>query len=133
MASEQAPSPRCESSTPSLTSSRKVRAGARAKLVRLGLYERFAFGSFGCDHEERARILEIGAVRGAALLGVPREACRVVVIGDTPRDVAAAQAIGAEAVAVATSAFTVDALHAAGATAAFADLRAPGVLEAVLG
>ncbi|HWP67561.1 MAG TPA: HAD family hydrolase [Candidatus Limnocylindria bacterium] len=109
-----------------------VRPGARAKLERLGLYHRFAFGGFGCDHEERARLIAIGAERGAARLGRPRAACRVVVIGDTPRDVAAAHAIGAEAVAVATSTFDVDTLRAAGA-AAFPDLTAPGVLEAVLG
>ena len=110
-----------------------VRAGAQAKLERLDLQHRFAFGGFGCDHEERPRLLRVGAERGAARLGVPFEACRVVVIGDTPRDVAAAHAIGADAVAVATSAFPVDALRAAGATWAFPDLTADGVLEAVLG
>jgi phosphoglycolate phosphatase-like HAD superfamily hydrolase len=110
-----------------------VRAGAQAKLERLGLHHRFAFGGFGCDHEERPRLLGIGAERGAAHLGTAPGACRVVVIGDTPRDVAAAEAIGAEAVAVATSAFGVDALRAAGAAAVFPDLTAPGALEAVLG
>jgi phosphoglycolate phosphatase-like HAD superfamily hydrolase len=110
-----------------------VRAGARAKLERLHLYHRFAFGGFGCDHEERARILGVGATRGAAHLGRPLGACRLVVIGDTPRDVAAAHANGAEAVAVATSAFTIEALRAAGPAAAFPDLAAEGVLEAVLG
>jgi phosphoglycolate phosphatase-like HAD superfamily hydrolase len=109
-----------------------VRAGARAKLERLGLYHRFAFGGFGCDHEERPRLIGIGAARGAAQLGRPLADCRVVVIGDTPRDVEAAHAIGAAAVAVATSTFSTEALHATGA-AAFPDLTAPGVLEAVLG
>jgi phosphoglycolate phosphatase-like HAD superfamily hydrolase len=109
-----------------------VRAGARAKLERFGLHHRFAFGGFGCDHEERPRLIGIGAARGAAHLGHPLAECRVVVIGDTPRDVAAAHAIGAEAVAVATSTFGVDALRDAGA-AAFPNLTAPGVLEAVLG
>jgi phosphoglycolate phosphatase-like HAD superfamily hydrolase len=109
-----------------------VRAGAQAKLERLGLVHRFAFGGFGCDHEERPRLIGIGAARGAARLGRPLDACRVVVIGDTPRDVAAAHAIGATAVAVATSTFGVDALRDAGA-AAFPNLAAPGVLEAILG
>jgi phosphoglycolate phosphatase-like HAD superfamily hydrolase len=110
-----------------------VRAGARAKLERLGLAHHFAFGGFGCDHEDRARLLDVGAGRGAAHLGVPRERCRVVVIGDTPRDVAAGRAIGAETVAVGTSAFAPETLRAAGATAAFPDLTAPGALEAILG
>jgi phosphoglycolate phosphatase-like HAD superfamily hydrolase len=102
------------------------------KLTRLGLYHRFAFGGFGCDHEDRPRLLHAGAARGAAHLGASLGACRLVVIGDTPRDVAAARAIGAESVAVATSAFTVEALRAAGASAVFSDLTHEGVLEAVL-
>jgi phosphoglycolate phosphatase-like HAD superfamily hydrolase len=110
-----------------------LREGARLKLERMGLYHRFAFGGFGCDHEERPRLLRVGMERGAAFAGAPPEACRVVVIGDTPRDVAAARAIGAESLAVATSVFAVDALMASGATWAFPNLAAPGVLEALLG
>lgn len=82
-----------------------VEAGARAKLGRVGLEQRFAFGGFGCDHEERAELLRVGAARGAARLGSTPAACRVVVIGDTPLDVAAAHAIGAECVAVATGSY----------------------------
>lgn len=82
-----------------------VETGARAKLARVGLGERFAFGGFGCDHEERAELLRIGAGRGAARLGVALAACRLVVVGDTPLDVAAAHAIGADCVAVATGSF----------------------------
>ncbi len=82
-----------------------VERGARAKLARVGLEGRFAFGGFGCDHEERAELLRVGAGRGAARLGVAPAACRVVVVGDTPLDVAAAHAIGAECVAVATGSY----------------------------
>src|SRR5262249_45360191 len=45
-----------------------IRPGARLKLDRLGLFDRFAFGGFGCDHEDRPMLLHIGAARGAALL-----------------------------------------------------------------
>jgi phosphoglycolate phosphatase-like HAD superfamily hydrolase len=110
-----------------------VRAGARVKLERVGIYERFAFGGFGCDHEDRGEILRAGATRGAALLGAPLSSCRVVAIGDTPLDVAAARAIDAECVAVATCKHDVETLRAAGATCAFRDLTEPGVLEALLG
>jgi len=109
-----------------------VRAGARAKLARGGLAERFEFGGYGCDHEERDEIIAIAAARGAARLGVPRAQCRVVVIGDTPRDVAAARAIGAECLGVGTGGIPLDELRAAGATWAFDDLTAAGVLEALL-
>src|SRR5262249_52225202 len=79
-----------------------TRDGARAKLAFLGVFDRFRFGGFGCDHEDRATILRIGAERGARALGIPLADCRVVVIGDTPRDVAAALAINADSIAIAT-------------------------------
>lgn len=88
-----------------------VREGARLKLSRGGLHDRFAFGGFGCDAEDRAELLRIGAARGAARLGRALADCRVVVIGDTPRDVDAAHAIGAECVAVATGTFTAEQLR----------------------
>ncbi|MFN8545242.1 MAG: haloacid dehalogenase-like hydrolase [Candidatus Binatia bacterium] len=110
-----------------------VRAGAEIKLTRVGVYERFAFGGFGCDHEDRAELLRIGAARGAALLGVPFGAARVVVIGDTPRDMAAARAIGATAVGVGTCGWTPARLREHGATWAFDDLAEPGALAALLG
>jgi phosphoglycolate phosphatase len=110
-----------------------VRPGARAKLTPLGVYDRFGFGGFGCDHEDRAEILRIGIARGAELLGVPPAVCRVVVIGDTPRDVAAAHAVGAEAVGVGSASYDRDSLAASGATYAFESLADDGVWEAVLG
>jgi phosphoglycolate phosphatase-like HAD superfamily hydrolase len=110
-----------------------VRAGARAKLTRVGLHERFAFGGFGCDHERRDELLRIGATRGAASLGAPLEACRVVVIGDTPKDIAAAKAIGAESIAVATGGHDLAELTGCGPTHVFQDLTAPGALSALLG
>jgi phosphoglycolate phosphatase-like HAD superfamily hydrolase len=107
--------------------------GARIKLARGGLDGRFAFGGFGSDHEVRAEILRAGARRGALHLGEPVERCRVVAIGDTPRDVEAALAIGAECIGVGTGAHSPEELRAAGAFAAFADLTAPGALAALLG
>lgn len=109
-----------------------VRLGAEVKLSRVGLHESFSFGGFGSDAEVRVEVLRIGAERGAEALGVPRSECRVVVIGDTPKDVAAAQGIGAECIGVATGSFSVAALMASGATAAFADLSEAGALAALL-
>ncbi|MBK8996237.1 MAG: haloacid dehalogenase-like hydrolase [Myxococcales bacterium] len=110
-----------------------VREGARIKLSRGKLHQRFAFGGFGCDHEERAELLRAGAERGAARLGRPRSECRVVVIGDTVRDVDAGLAIGAEVVAVGTGGEELDVLRARGATLAVRDLDEPGALDALLG
>lgn len=110
-----------------------IRDGARVKLGRAGLFERFAFGGFGCDSEDRAELLAVGAERGAAHLGRPRAECRVVVIGDTPKDVAAALAIGAEALGVGTGSYTADDLRGCGAARAFSSLEEAGALEALRG
>lgn len=109
-----------------------VEAGARIKLARADLNRHFAFGGFGCDDEDRAALLRAGAARGAARLGAAPGACRVLVIGDTPRDVAAAHAIGARCLAVATGGATPDALAAAGADYVFDSLAAPGALDVLL-
>lgn len=110
-----------------------IREGARVKLERVGLHRYFAFGGFGDDHELRPELLRAGAHRGAQRLGVALEEARVVVIGDTPKDVAAAQAIGAECVGVGTGNWAPARLLEHGATAAFDDLAAPGALTALLG
>jgi phosphoglycolate phosphatase len=107
--------------------------GARLKLEHVGLYQHFGFGGFGSDHELRVELIRVGAERGARQLGVPLSACRVVVIGDTPKDVDAARGIGAESIGVGTASFTAPQLLEHGATYAFDDLSAPGALAALLG
>ena len=110
-----------------------VRSGAKLKLDPLGLWPRFPFGGFGCDAEDRAELLRAGIERGAARLQRSAVSCRVVVIGDTPRDVEAARAVGARSLAVATSFYSVAELEAAGATLAVPDLAAPEALQMLLG
>lgn len=109
-----------------------IRPGAKIKLERVGIYERFPFGGFGCDHESRPELIRIGAERGAQHLGIPLPECRVVVIGDTPKDVAAAHAIGAECIGVGTGSFTPAELREAGAEWAFPDLSSAEALDALL-
>jgi len=109
-----------------------VREGARIKLERVGVHHHFKFGGFGCDAEARPEVILRGAERGADQLGVPLAECRVVVIGDTPRDVHAAQAIGAECIAVATGRYSVEDLRASGAHYTFADFSHSAALDALL-
>lgn len=110
-----------------------VRRGAEVKLRHGGLSERFTFGGFGCDHEDRVELIRAGAERGAEQLGRPLSACRVVIVGDTPRDVHAAVAIGADAVGVGTGGHLPEELSRVGARAAFDDLTGPDALAAILG
>lgn len=109
-----------------------VKKGAYAKLARGSLDAAFAFGGFGCDAEDRTELLRVGAQRGAAALGLSMTECRVVVIGDTPKDVAAAHGIGADCIGVGTGGFDPAALLELGAFAAFATLEEARVREALL-
>ncbi len=106
--------------------------GARLKLTQVDLFHCFSFGSYGSDHENRVELIRIGAGRGAEKLGLPIDRCRVVVIGDTPKDVDAGRAIGAECVGVGTGRFKPEELIAAGATRAYPTLAEPGAAEYVL-
>ena len=109
-----------------------LKRGAEAKLRHGGLWELFDFGGFGCDHEDRTELLRAGAVRGAERLGLPLSHCRVVVVGDTVRDVVAAHGIGAECIGVETGGVAARELRAEGAHAVFNDLSAEGVFEAIV-
>lgn len=86
--------------------------GASIKLARGGLDRYFGFGGYGSDSADRPTLIQRGAERGAASLGRGRDTCRVVVLGDTPHDVSAARAIGADVIAVATGGHTLEELAA---------------------
>jgi phosphoglycolate phosphatase-like HAD superfamily hydrolase len=100
-----------------------LEGGARLKLERGGLWSRFPFGGFGSDAPDRAELTRVAIRRGLARVGRPLEPREILVVGDTPRDVAAAHAAGATCVAVATGRHTVEELLAAGADAAYPTLR----------
>ncbi len=93
--------------------------GARIKLKRGNLWQRFAFGGYGSDAAERAHLVQVAIERGATLARRRFAPGEVTVIGDTPRDIAAAHACGARAVAVATGWYTLEQLTEAGADAAY--------------
>jgi phosphoglycolate phosphatase-like HAD superfamily hydrolase len=99
-----------------------LEAGARIKLTRGDLWRRFAFGGFGSDAGDRAELVRVAIRRGQSRLGRTLSRHEVVVVGDTPKDVAAAHAAGAVAVAVATGGHTLDELHACGAEAVYPTL-----------
>lgn len=89
--------------------------GAAAKMRHFGLAEHFPFGAYGCDHADRNRLGPIALERASAHAGrffCPNE---IWVIGDTPKDIACAHAIGARCLAVATGSFSAAQLAAHGA------------------
>ena len=109
-----------------------IAGGARLKLRSVGIEERFPVGSFGSDHEERDCLPAIAIERANRHYGVSFDRSRVVVVGDTPRDVACGLAEGVRTVAVATGRYDVDALLRVGAHAAFTDLTGTAQVVACL-
>ena len=109
--------------------------GAALKLRSAGLDPaRFAVGAYGSDSGHRPELPAIAARRATERTGRPVAGSDVVIIGDTPADVACGQPIGARTVAVATGSYDVAALRAAGAAHVFASLvDTAAVLDAVLG
>ena len=96
-------------------------AGARLKLEHFGLWPYFRCGAFGDNAPDRNGLMPRALARVAAC-GTTVAAAEAVVIGDTPLDVACAQAGGARSIAVATGNHSVEELQAAGADVVFEDL-----------
>lgn len=103
---------------------------AHAKLARGGLDSFFSFGGFGSDHTDRAEILRVGLKRGLQQARLEPGDAEVVVVGDTPHDVAAAEAIGARCIAVATGTYDLRALQGTGAALVVSHLGCPEVRNA---
>jgi phosphoglycolate phosphatase len=109
-----------------------TRAGAEAKLARYGLSEWFEHdGGFSDGPGGRVPIAR-RALQVATELVHDLDRSRVLVVGDTPRDVECADAIGVRTLGVATGAHSVDVLLAAGAFMAVEQIPDAATLEALV-
>jgi phosphoglycolate phosphatase-like HAD superfamily hydrolase len=107
-----------------------VQHGAALKLRSAGLDPaRFVVGAFGSDSHSRADLPAVAAKRATERTGRRFTGADLVVVGDTPDDVACARPMGARTVGVATGFYDTAALRAAGATHVFENL---GDTQAVL-
>jgi len=106
-----------------------IRLGAEIKLRWFDLWQSFALGAFADDHEDRNRLAHIAQQRGSDLLGRPLAGDDILIIGDTPADIACARAIGARCVAVATGGSKLAELEAHHPTWAVPDLRGVDAAE----
>lgn len=105
----------------------------RAKVEHLGLGRYFPFGAFSSDHELRDRLPPVAVARAEAHLARPIGLGRhVVIVGDTPRDVACALAHGCTAVGVGQARYSEAELAAAGAHRTLPDLADLDVAVAAL-
>lgn len=109
-----------------------IEEGATQKLRAVGLDPiRFVIGAFGSDHEHRLELPAIAASRARNHLGRDVE---LVVIGDTPADVACGTGASRRAIAVATGRYSVEELAACNPAAVFANLSdTEAVMTAILG
>jgi phosphoglycolate phosphatase-like HAD superfamily hydrolase len=104
--------------------------GAQHKLTAAGIdFGRFALGAYGSDHEIRAELPAVAQRRAREVLGLAIEGRAMVIVGDTPSDIACGRPIGARAIAVATGHYSVASLSEHEPDAVFDDL---GDTEAVL-
>jgi phosphoglycolate phosphatase len=83
-----------------------VRRGAQIKLTAHGIWDRFSFGAFGDDNSDRNQLGPIAKQRAETALNTEFAAHDIVIIGDTPKDIACARAFGAVSIAVATGRYS---------------------------
>jgi phosphoglycolate phosphatase-like HAD superfamily hydrolase len=106
--------------------------GARIKLEHFGLWRYFGFGAFGEDVTDRNQLFPL-ALQRAREQGLPQfEGPAVLVVGDTPYDVACAKSGGARAIGVATGPYSASALRQCGADVVLDDLSDPSAFLALL-
>ncbi len=112
-----------------------VEHGARLKLESAGIRSTwFPVGAFGSDHEHRDELPGVAIERARHHWSADWAPADVVVIGDTPRDIACGRAHSTRTVAVATGKVGREALEAAGPDSlleSFEDVD--GALEAIFG
>jgi phosphoglycolate phosphatase len=101
-----------------------IAAVARLKLECVGLLAMLDVeaGAYGDDHHHRPELVPVAAARARARFGRDYAGPQIVVVGDTPFDIACGQLNGARTVAVATGPFTVAELQAHTPDAVLPDL-----------
>jgi phosphoglycolate phosphatase len=106
-----------------------VEAAAHIKLARANLNHFFPFGGYGSDSTDRTELTKKAIERARTILGRPLDPHLVLVVGDTPLDIAAAHGAGAVAVGVASGHFGQEELKAAEADYVLGSLREelPGI------
>jgi phosphoglycolate phosphatase-like HAD superfamily hydrolase len=107
--------------------------GAELKLTHYGLWHYFDFGAYADDHHDRNELGPVARARAKDRHGLEFAAEDIIVLGDTPHDVACARAIGAKAVAIATGRHSRADLEASAPDYLFDDLSDVASVLNVLG
>jgi phosphoglycolate phosphatase-like HAD superfamily hydrolase len=110
-----------------------LRRGAMLKLERFSIEHHFADGGFGDDGEHRNELGPVAVRRMERVAERKFSPDQTIVIGDTPKDIACAHAMGARCVAVATGKFDVGVLSQFAAWQVLHDLADTGAVVELLG
>ncbi len=102
-----------------------VEAAAHIKLHRAQLNRFFSFGGYGSDSNDRGEVARIALRRATCVYGEALEPEQAIVVGDTPRDAAAAHAAGLKCVGVASHHFDEQQLRDGGADYVIGSLQEP--------
>ncbi len=109
--------------------------GARLKLDAAGIgFGRFRVGAYGSDHADRPELPAVAVARAEALTGHRYREKEIVIVGDTPFDIACGAHLGVRTVAVATGQHPAEELAEHGPDHLFEDLsETERVWEAIAG
>lgn len=117
-----------------MTGNTRPAAEIKLRAFDLDRYLDFDIGAYGTDDDTRANLVSVARQRAEKAHGLNFDDGATILIGDTPNDVAAAQASHVRIIAVATGKDTAADLSAAGAGKVLADLTdTPAVLAAIYG
>jgi phosphoglycolate phosphatase-like HAD superfamily hydrolase len=117
-----------------LTGNTRPSSEIKLRAFDLDRYLDFDIGAYGTDDDIRANLVNVARQRAEKTHGINFNDDATVLLGDTPNDVAAAQASSARIIAVATGKDTAADLSAAGADTVLPDLtNTPAVLAAING
>ena len=99
-----------------------VEEGARLKLSGTGLLPHFQVAAYGSDSAVRPELPAVAVQRAEALTGRRFQGKEIVIVGDTPADIACGAHLGVTAIAVATGRYTATQLAEHGPDEVFEDL-----------
>ena len=99
-----------------------IRLAAELKLRHFGLWRHYPVGVFGDEHHCRNTLARMAVEKARDLIDQDLSQEEILIIGDTPHDIACARSIGAKSLAVATGGFEMSDLTKAGATQTVTDL-----------
>jgi phosphoglycolate phosphatase-like HAD superfamily hydrolase len=117
-----------------LTGNMQKVAAMKLRLTNLLHYVDLDTGAYGSDHHQRVQLPNFALTRANQRFQPALNGSDIIIIGDTPNDIACGKAHGARTVAVATGPFSVADLTAHQPDAVLADLSdLDAALTAILG